>query len=62
MTDETSTENGIDSIVTIQNLAAEYRPYHVRSGYSSWFIYCQTSDNIIQYCQSFSCCSSASPT
>ena len=38
MTDAASTDNGIASIVTVQNLATEYRPYHVRSGnYMIWY-------------------------
>jgi hypothetical protein len=38
MTDATSTDNNIAAIVSTQNLAAEYRPYHVRSGnYMIWY-------------------------
>ena len=38
MTDAASTDNGIASIVTVQNLTTEYRPYHVRSGnYMIWY-------------------------
>jgi hypothetical protein len=38
MTDAASTDNNIVAIVSAQNLAAEYRPYHVRSGnYMIWY-------------------------
>jgi hypothetical protein len=38
ITDAASTDNNIAGIVSAQNLAAKYRPYHVRSGnYMIWY-------------------------
>ncbi len=59
MTDTVSTDDNIAAIVSAQNLAAEYRPYHVRSGnYMIWYDFAVIRLSHFQQCKSFTFSSS----